>query len=210
MQTVWRKSMRNNNGFSLYELMTVIAIIGILSAIAIPNMIAWRNNAKLGDGTRDVYSALVQARSRAAKENANVTVLFAPNGGFDGEILLFVDNGDGSVDADLASGMEPNPYCPAIDFPPASTSIQRPLSGMRWCSKVTAFLIGMGMLKYPIRPVTSEKCGSAPPVALRSAILERKTRAWFDRREKSSNGPMSGLSKWIEKRKTTKDSPSSN
>jgi prepilin-type N-terminal cleavage/methylation domain-containing protein len=35
----------NNKGFTLIELMIVIAIIGILSAIAIPNFIAYRNKS---------------------------------------------------------------------------------------------------------------------------------------------------------------------
>lgn len=92
--------MRNNYGFSLYELLTVIAIIGVVSAIVIPNMIVWRNNAKFGEGTRDIYSAFQRAKSRAARENVDVSISFVPNGSLDGEYLLFVDNGEGTGDAD--------------------------------------------------------------------------------------------------------------
>lgn len=40
-----KKTLTNNKGFTLIELMIVIAIIGILAAIAIPNFIAYRNKA---------------------------------------------------------------------------------------------------------------------------------------------------------------------
>jgi type IV pilus assembly protein PilA len=40
-----QKMRGNKQGFTLIELMIVIAIIGILAAIAIPNFIAYRNKA---------------------------------------------------------------------------------------------------------------------------------------------------------------------
>ena len=41
--------MHNKYGFSIYELMVVIAIIAFISAIATPSIVGWRSKAKMKD-----------------------------------------------------------------------------------------------------------------------------------------------------------------
>ncbi|WHH59665.1 type II secretion system protein [Petroclostridium sp. X23] len=43
----FRKILKNNKGFSLIELIVVIAILGVLAGVAAPNVIRYVNNARV-------------------------------------------------------------------------------------------------------------------------------------------------------------------
>jgi len=68
--------MRSHSGFSLYELMVVIAIIAVLSAIVVPNMISWRNNSQFSAAVRQVKSTIEGVRMAAIKRNLPVNLFF--------------------------------------------------------------------------------------------------------------------------------------
>jgi prepilin-type N-terminal cleavage/methylation domain-containing protein len=84
--------MKSSKGFSLLEAMMVIAVIGILSAIAVPSIINQRNNAKLRDAVSMIRGNFEMARSRAIRENAFVPVLINADG-----YTIFIDDGPGAA-----------------------------------------------------------------------------------------------------------------
>ncbi len=79
-----------NSGISIIEVMVVVAIIAILSAIAVPNYISWLPKYRLSASARDILSDLEYARGIAIKNNAHVVFEFdAANDTYN----AWVDNG---------------------------------------------------------------------------------------------------------------------
>jgi type IV fimbrial biogenesis protein FimT len=68
--------MRNDSGFTIFELAVVIAIIAILASIAVPSVMGWLPNYRLSSASDELLSTLWLAQRRAVRENADVAVDF--------------------------------------------------------------------------------------------------------------------------------------
>ena len=87
--------MRKKSGFSAMELLMVLAVIAVVSAITVPSIISWRNGAKLRGAAGNLKGDLEMAKVNAIKHNNFVAVKFNA-----GAYEVFVDtSGDGARDA---------------------------------------------------------------------------------------------------------------
>ena len=94
-------NIAKQKGFTLAEVMIVVAIIGILSAIAVPSFLTWVPNIRLKAAARNLYSNMQKVKTEAIKRNENVVLLItavdctggipSPSGGY----RIFVDDGSG-------------------------------------------------------------------------------------------------------------------
>ena len=91
-----RRRMGNSRGFSIAELMTVVSVIGILTAIGIPSFLSFQPSMRLNGAAREVLGRLMWARAYAVQNNNTSVVSFLTDHSFQ----IFNDsNGNGSADA---------------------------------------------------------------------------------------------------------------
>jgi prepilin-type N-terminal cleavage/methylation domain-containing protein len=74
---------RSRAGFTLVEIMIVVAIVGIFAALAVPAWQRYQNNLQLRSAARGVSNAFSFARSRAITSGNRYVVALAVGGGAD-------------------------------------------------------------------------------------------------------------------------------
>src|SRR5262249_47735936 len=105
MLSFWHRKMRNQRGFTLIELMIVVAIIGILTAIAFP-----------------LYANL-QARARVAKAQADARTLASAVVVYSAHMGQFPTGlTDLTVVATAPNGSQAGPFISPIPQPPQTWS----------------------------------------------------------------------------------------
>jgi type IV fimbrial biogenesis protein FimT len=98
--------LRHQSGFTLYELMITVVVIGVILAMGLPNFGDFAQNSRMSGTANDLHSSFLLARSEAARAKSNVTICASANpmagaaaacgGTFDQGWIVFVDT-DGDI-----------------------------------------------------------------------------------------------------------------
>ncbi len=93
------KMNKTTSGFTMIEIVIVLAILSITATFAVPRLSGWLENNRLKLAARELYSNMQKAKSEALKRNCSIGVTFstvtfpAQGGGY----KIFLDNGSGTA-----------------------------------------------------------------------------------------------------------------
>lgn len=89
----------NDNGFSLIELMVVLAIATILLGIGVPAFAAMLRNQRVTTAVNDLFAAIHLARSEAVQRGQRVDLMPSDGNNWANGWIIFIDeNGNHQVD----------------------------------------------------------------------------------------------------------------
>ena len=71
---------QSNKGFTLIEMLTAVIIVGVLAAIAAPNLLGMLNQTRVKDGLGQVEGAIREAQKLAIRRGRSCSIVFTTNG----------------------------------------------------------------------------------------------------------------------------------
>lgn len=96
---------RTQHGFTLYELLITVLVIGVILTFGVPNMLQFSQNSRMTSAANDLHSAFHLARSESSRAKTNITVCASDNsmaadsdcgGTWEDGFIVFVDT-DGNI-----------------------------------------------------------------------------------------------------------------
>jgi prepilin-type N-terminal cleavage/methylation domain-containing protein len=96
---------RQQTGFTLYELMITLMVVGIILSFGIPNMRDFTLNSRMTSTANDLHAAFLMARTEAAHAKSNVTICASADpmgaancgGTWDQGYVVFIDDNANQV-----------------------------------------------------------------------------------------------------------------
>ncbi|MEM7593320.1 MAG: type II secretion system protein [Cyanobacteria bacterium P01_A01_bin.83] len=97
---------KSNKGFTLVEMLAALVIVGIIAALAVPNLLGMLNQTRVKDGLGQVEGAIREAQKLARRKGQACRIRFTTNAAGNSIVQIAPDDGTTSFSGCLLSNRE--------------------------------------------------------------------------------------------------------